>query len=301
MVAVDFAQLQVFSAVAEELHFGRAAERLHLAQPYLSRTIRALEADLGAPLFDRTTRRVELTPAGRALLEPAEAILRMRERARADVQHAHRGDSGHLQISFAGPSSQVMVGKLARKVREQYQRIDLAFRPGRYGPAVLQELLEHTTDLGLARFAHAPPGVASRAVAVERGVLAVPAAHPVAEAASISFADLHGEPFVMLPEAFGSAVRAMFVSGCHAAGFAPNIVQTAPDSWTCVALVAAGVGLHFTTDAAIRQMTLEGVRVVPLAEETPSVYGYLVWRTSNRDPALANVLRLSEQVLPTVA
>ena len=298
--AVDFTQLEVFSAVAAELHFGRAAERLHLAQPYLSRTIRALEADLGTPLFDRTTRRVELTPAGRALLEPAAAILRLGERARSDVEQAHRGDSGHLRLSFAGPSSQVMVGTLARKVRERYQRIDLAFRPGRYGPAVLRELLEHTTDLGIARFRHAPPGVQSRAVATERGVLAVPAGHRVADGASVSFADLRGEPFVMLPEAFGSAVRAMFISGCHAAGFAPDIVQTAPDSWTCVALVAAGVGLHFTTDAAVRQMTLDGVRIVPLAEDIPPVFGYLLWRTADPNPALANVLRLSEQVLPTV-
>jgi DNA-binding transcriptional LysR family regulator len=297
---VDLIQLQVFCVVAEELHFGRAAGRLHLAQPYLSRTIRALEADLGTPLFERTTRRVELTPAGRALLEPAAAILRMGERARSDVEAAHRGESGHVRLSFAGPSSQVMVGNLARKVREQHRRIDLAFRPGRYGPAVVAELLEHTTDLAIARFEHAPPGVQSRAVARERGVLAVPAGHPVADAASVSFAELRGEPFITLPEAFGSAVRAMFVSGCHAAGFAPDIVQTAPDSWTCVALVAAGVGMHFTTDSAVNQMILDGVRIVPLTEEISPIFGYLLWRAGDRDPALARVLAISEQVLPTV-
>jgi DNA-binding transcriptional LysR family regulator len=150
---VDLSQLEVFGVVAEELHFGRAAERLHLAQPHLSRTIRALEADLGTPLFDRTTRRVELTPAGRALLEPAAAILRMGDRARADVAAARRGDSGHVRFSFAGPSSQVMVGRLARKVRERYRRIDLAFQPGRYGPVVVRELLEHATgwSAGTAR------------------------------------------------------------------------------------------------------------------------------------------------------
>ena len=298
---MDLSQLEVFGVVAEELHFGRAAERLHLAQPHLSRTIRALEADLGTALFDRTTRRVELTPAGRALLEPAAAILRTRERARADVAAARRGDTGQVRFSFAGPSSQVMVGRLARRVRERYSRIDLAFRPGRYGPVVVRELLEHTTDLGIARFEHAPPGVDSRAVARERGVLVVPSDHPVAAAASVSFAELRGEPFITLPEAFGSAVRAMFVSGCYTAGFAPEIVQTAPDSWTCVALVAAGVGLHFTTDSAVRQMTLDGVRIVPLAEEIPPVFSYLLWRAGDQDPALAHVLELSQQVLPTVA
>ncbi|MFC5752421.1 LysR substrate-binding domain-containing protein [Actinomadura rugatobispora] len=298
---MDFIQLKVFRAVAEELHFGRAAKRLHLAQPYISRTMRALEADLGAPLFDRTTRRVELTPAGRALLEPAAAILRMGEQARAEVEAAHHGDSGRVRFSFAGPASQAMVGRLARTVRERHRRIDLAFRPGRYGPAVVRELLEHTTDLAIARFEHPPAGVESRVVARESGIVAVPSAHPVAAAASVSFADLRGEPFIAMPEEYGSAVRAMFVNGCHAAGFVPDVVQTAPDSWTCFALVAAGVGLHFSTDSAVAQMTLDGVRILPLAEEIPPIYAHLLWRSGDRDPALAKVLRTSEEVLPTVA
>jgi DNA-binding transcriptional LysR family regulator len=301
MARMDFSQLEVFSAVAAELHFGRAAEQLHLAQPYLSRTIRSLEADLGAPLFDRTTRRVELTPAGRALVEPAAALLRMAEQARAEVEAAHRGDSGRVRISFAGPSSLAMVGTLARTTRERYRRIDLAVRPGRYGTGTIRELRERVTDLAIARFEHAPPGVASRAVATETGVLAVPTDHPLARAAAVSLGQLHDEPFITLPEAAGSAVRAMFVSRCQAAGFAPDIVQTAPDSWTCVALVAAGVGLHFTTESALRQMNADGVAAVPLADPLPPIYGYLLWRAGDRDPALARVLELSEQVLPTVS
>ncbi|MEV5831443.1 LysR substrate-binding domain-containing protein [Spirillospora sp. NPDC052242] len=297
---MDFTQLKVFRAIADELHFGRAAKRLHLPQPYLSRTIRALENDLGAPLFERTTRRVELTPAGQALIEPAEAILRLEERARAEVEAAHRGDAGRVRFSFAGPASQAMVGRLARTVRERHERIDLAFRPGRYGPSVVRELLEHDTDLAIARFQHAPTGVDSRVVARERGVLAVPAVHPAAQAPSVSFADLRNEPFIALPEDFGSAVRTMFVNACHTAGFVPDIVQTAPDSWTCVALVAAGVGLHFTTDSAVSQMPLDGVRIVPLTEDIPPVHGYLLWRTGDRDPALTKILRTSEEVLPTV-
>ncbi|MCD0449131.1 LysR family substrate-binding domain-containing protein [Actinocorallia sp. API 0066] len=193
-----------------------------------------------------------------------------------------------------------MVGALARAVRERHRRIDLAFRPGRYGPAAVRELLDHTTDLAIARFSHAPVGVESRMVAREHGVLAVPAGHPFAGAESVSFADLYGEPLIALPESVESAVHAMFVAGCHTAGFAPDIVQTAPDSWTCVALVAAGVGLHFTTDSAVAQMTLDGVRIVPLTEGMPPISGYLLWRADDRDPALAKVLELSERVLPTV-
>ena len=298
---MDFIQLEVFRAVAEELHFGRAAARLHLAQPYLSRTIRALEADLGAQLFDRTTRRVELTPAGRALLDPAARILRLGERARADVEAAHRGGSGRVRFSFAGPSSQAMVSMLARTVRERQRGIEFAVRPGRYGHTAVRELLEGETDLAIARFDRPPPGVGSRVVVEERCVLVVPSDHRMAERAAVSFADLRDEPFIALPESFGSVVRAQFTARCHLAGFAPDIVQTAPDSWTCVALVAAGVGLHVTTESALSRMALDGVRMVQLADDIPPIHGYLLWRAGTPDPALATVLRISEGVLPTVS
>ncbi|MEV6062875.1 LysR substrate-binding domain-containing protein [Nocardia asteroides] len=300
---MELRQLEIFCAVAEELHFGRAAARLHLAQPYLSRTVRALETDLGAPLFDRTTRRVELTPAGQVLRESAAAMLRIEERARAEVTAAHRGEAGTVRLSFAGPSSQPMVGRLTRAIRAKHPAITLAVRPGRYGPGVLADLLDRSTDLAIARFACPPTDMASRPVARELGVLVVPASHPVAERDAVSLTELRDEPFITLPERSGSAVRSMFTTACHAAGFEPGIVQTAPDSWTCVALVAAGVGLHFTTDAAARQLPTEGVRVVPLADDVaiPPVLGYLVWRHGDPDPALDRVLRLSEQVLPTVS
>ena len=167
-------------------------------------------------------------------------------------------------------------------------RPDLLGQPGELRKVLLAEahlcfqrwVLERGTDLAITRFGHAPPGMASRAVARERGVLAVPSDHPVAAARPVSFAELRGEPFIALPEALGSAVRALVAAGCHAAGFAPDIVQTAPDSWTCVALVAAGVGLHFTTDAALEQMTLDGVRAVAIEDEIPPIFGYLVWRSA---------------------
>ncbi|GEM31251.1 LysR family transcriptional regulator [Nocardia neocaledoniensis NBRC 108232] len=300
---MELRQLEIFCAVAEELHFGRAAERLHLAQPYLSRSVRALEADLGTPLFERTTRRVELTHAGHVLRDSAAAMLRIEARARADVTAAHRGEAGTVRLSFAGPSSQAMVGRLARAIRERHAGITLAVRPGRYGPGVLDELLDRSTDLAIARFACAPPEVECRPVARELGVLVVPASHPVAQRDAVSLTALRYEPFITLPEGSGSAVRSTFTAACRAAGFEPEIAQTAPDSWTCVALVAAGVGLHFTTDAAAATLPTEGVRVMPLAGDIPiaPVLGYLVWRQGDHDPTLRRVLHLSEQVLPTVS
>jgi DNA-binding transcriptional LysR family regulator len=295
---MDVPQLRAFVAVAEHLHFGHAADRLHLAQPYLSRTIRALEDDLGAPLFHRTTRRVELTPAGAALVPHARAMLAAGDAARAAVTAAQQGRSGRIRIGFAGPSAHVVLGQLARAVREQHPLIDLEFLPGRYGATAVAELLRHRADLALARFAEPPAGVASRSVSRDRCVVAVPIGHRLADADELRFADFRDEPFVAFPESFGSAVRGMLVSHCQAAGFAPRFAQTAPDSWTCVALVSAGVGLHFTTASAVTHLPLDGVRVREIADPLPAISVYLIWREDDDDPVLDRVLRTSEEILP---
>jgi DNA-binding transcriptional LysR family regulator len=298
---VDLHQLRAFVAVAAELHFGRAAERLHLAQPYLSRTIRALEEDLGAPLFRRTTRRVELTAAGAALVERAQRILALEEETRSAITAAHQGRSGRVRIGFAGPSAHLAVGTLARAVREQHPLVDLDFLPGRYGASAVADLLHHDSDLAIARFAEPPAGVSSRAIARDRCVVAVPAAHRLAEGDPLQFADFRDEPFVAFPESFGSAVRAVLVARCQALGFAPRFAQTAPDSWTSIALVAAGVGLHFTTASAVVNLPLDGVRICDVADPLPLITVYLIWREGDDDAVLQRVLRTSKEVLPDAA
>jgi DNA-binding transcriptional LysR family regulator len=296
---MDPTQLRVFLAVAENLHFGRAAERLHLAQPYLSRTVRSLEDDLGAPLFTRTTRKVELTPAGQALIEPARAILALHSSAREMVRAAHHGESGTVRINFAGPSSHAMVGRLARAVRRQHPLIKLELQPGRYGTTAVRELVDNGTDLAIARFAAPPTGVRSRSIARETCVVVVPADHPLADTSEVEFADLRDEPVVAFPEAFGSALRQMLVEQCQASGFVPTFVQESPDTWTSVALVAAGVGLHVTTDTAVAHIPLDGVQVVPLTQKAPPFFVFLLWRRGDVEPALAHVLGTAEKLLPT--
>jgi DNA-binding transcriptional LysR family regulator len=297
---VDPTQLRVFLAVAENLHFGQAAEQLHLAQPYLSRTVRALEDDLGAPLFARTTRKVELTPAGRALIEPARAIVGMHAEARESVRAAHHGESGRVRLAFAGPSSHMMIGRLARAVRQHHPLIKLELQPGRYGATIIRDLIGNDTDLAMARFAEPPAGVESRGIARETCVVVVPADHPRAGEVEVSIADLSGESFIAFPEAYGSAVRRLLVEQGQAAGFAPSFVQESPDSWTSVALVAAGVGLHFTTDTAVAHMPLDGVRVIRVTDQTPPVFVYLLWRRDDHEPALAHVLTKANELFPTV-
>ncbi|MEU6698617.1 LysR substrate-binding domain-containing protein [Pseudonocardia sp. NPDC046786] len=294
---MDQAQLRVFLAVADELHFGRAAERLHLAQPYLSRTVRALESELGAALFHRTTRRVELTPAGRALVPLARELVALAGRARDAVTAAAEGRSGRVRIAFAGPSAQVYVGRLARAVREDHPLVDLDLVPGRYGATAMAALHRRDVDLVLAWFVEPPAGVRSRRIVEDRCVIALPTGHRLAAGAEIAPAELWDEPLVGLPESAGSMVRSQLVGRCQEAGFTPRFVQSAPDSWTCMALVAAGVGLHVTTAGAVEHMSLDGVVVREMAGELPAVSIHLIWRDDG-DPVLRRVLDTAERALP---
>lgn len=296
---MDSHQLRAFVTVAEELHFGRAAERLHLAQPYLSRTIKALEEDLAAALFARTTRRVELTPAGAALLERAQRMLAGEQETRAAVTAAQEGRIGRIRLGFAGPSAHQAVGTLARAVRERHPLIDLEFQPGRYGASAVADLRSRDSDLVLARFTEAPPDVASRPIATDRFVLALPEGHRLAAGGPVRLTDLRDEPFVAFPESFGSAVRAILVTHCQAVGFTPRFAQTSPDTWTSIALVAAGAGLHFTSASAVATLPLDGVRITDVADALPAVTVYLIWRSDDETPALRRVLDTAAEVLPT--
>lgn len=294
---VDAGQLRTFLAVAEELHFGRAAERLYLAQPYLSRSVRALERDLGTTLFRRTTRRVELTPAGAALVDHARELVAADVRARDAVAAAAQGRHGRVRIAFAGPSAQVFVGRLARAVREEHPLVDLELQPGNYGATALTALRRGATDLVLAWFVDPPPQPRSRRILRDRCVVALPLGHRLAANATVDVADLRDEPLVGLPESTGSMVRNQLVACCQETGFVPRFVQSAPDSWTCMALVAAGVGVHVTTASAAEHMSLDGVVVRELTGGLGPVAIHLLWR-DDAGPVLDRVLDTSNRALP---
>lgn len=296
---MDLHQLEAFLAVAEELHFGRAAERLHIGQPPLSRTIKQLERDLGAQLFERTTRSVRLTTAGQALVGPAREVLDGCRLARSAVRAAGQGETGRVRLGFAGPSSYLLIGQLARLVRQRQPGIELSLQSVTYGLEALRLVIEGAMDLAIVRWGMEPPGIASRVVAAEHYVLVVPEGHPLAARGEISMADCRNEPFVSLPADPGSSVRDAFIRACYEAGFAPNIVQAAPDSWTVMALVAAGVGVTFTIDTAVANMPTDGIAVVPLVEGREPSYARLAWRAQDDNPALREVLRASEEALPS--
>lgn len=298
---MELHHLEAFLAVADELHFGRASERLHMAQPPLSRLIKKLERELGAPLFERTTRSVRLTTAGAALVRPANDVLEGVRVARRAVRSAGRGETGRVRLGFAGPSSHVLVGQLGRVVREQHPGIELSLRSTTYNYEALRSLVDGELDLAIARWRIEPEGVEHRPIAAERYVIVVPASHRFASRKRLSMADLRDEEFVALPADPGSSVRDGMFELSKAAGYQPNVVQTAPDSWTVMALVAAGVGITLTLDTAVANVVQNGISVIPLKEGGRASYQQLVWRQGDRNPALLAVLRSSEEALPTPA
>ena len=293
---MDFNQLRVFLAVAEELHFGRAAERLRLAQPPVSRTVRQLERDIGVDLFIRSTRNVRLSAAGEALIGPAREILALEAQARARSLAAERGAAGVVTLAYAGASTHVLVGVLAREVRAVYPDIEILLRSQDFALPALSRVLRDEVDISLGRWDFMPAGVESRVIVEEHLVLAVPAAHALAGREEVSMAELEGEPLIALPPHEGSVLGDRLRRLSLAAGFDPNIVQRAPESWTAMSLVSAGVGCSLTVSSVADNVSDPHVHFLRVLDETVPIYLRMAWRPSSNNPALEPVLALSEQV-----
>jgi DNA-binding transcriptional LysR family regulator len=295
---MEIGQLRAFLALADELHFGRAAERLQMAQPPLSRTIQQLEKELGTRLFDRTTRSVRLTPAGTALIKPARDILDACSAARISVQAAAMDDFRSIRVGFAGPTAQSLIRQLARQVRLDQPDIELVLLDVTRLHSAVDEIMAGEIDLGVARWIVQPVGIASRILAEEHYVLVVPEGHPLADSALLPLAEVADEKFVALSADPGSGARDAFISSAHAAGFVPEVVQTAPDWWTLAALVAAGVGIAFAVDKVLEEIDQHGIRVVSLEEGLPPTFARLAWRENDDRRALHDVLAVAAKLWP---
>lgn len=298
--AVEIQQIKVFLAVAEELHFGRAAERLRLAQPPVSRSIQQLEREVGAPLFDRSTRRVALTSTGESLVGPAREILASMERFATTARAAGRGEIGHVRFAYAGASSNAMVGRLSRAVRHEHPGIQFELLSQRFAQLAMGSLERDEIDIALGRWDHVPSGVDTRTIAVERLMVALPETHRLASSEAVSIADLRSEPFVSLPAETGSVLLERLRGLSRDAGFSADVVQYAPDTWTVMSLVSAEVGCSLTLSSVVHSIADPHLRFLPLTDDTDPVELRMAWKRDSRDRALAAVLRTSQEVLPTV-
>ncbi|ALV39798.1 LysR family transcriptional regulator [Pseudarthrobacter sulfonivorans] len=287
---MEINQLVAFLAVADELHFGRAAERLHVAQPPLSRTIKQLETELGSRLLDRTTRSVKLTSSGRALIGPATEVLEALRRAEDAVRSADGGESGLVRIAFAGVSTHQLVARLARLVRSQRPGIQLDLSSQNFAQPAMTKLVQGDTDIAFGRWDVIPAEVASKVVSRDSLVIALPDTHRLAGARRLAIVQLAAEGFVSLPSYEGAVLPDRLRRLARDNGFVPSIVQVAPDTQTALALVSAEVGCHLTLASVAVNATDPHIVFIPLDDTTADVDLRAAWRRNDTNPAVKAVL-----------
>ncbi len=294
---MELRHLRAFVAVAEELHFGRAAVRLHMAQPPLSQQIKQLEQELGVLLLQRTTRQVRLTNAGAVFLDHAVRVLAEADRARESVLLAEQGERGEIRVGLTGVTTWRLLPRMTRLYRERYPLVRLELHPAVFSGAQLSALVDGTIDVGFLR-APVPPPLASRTLFDEPLVAVLPEEHPLARCRSVALADLAEENFVCYPARQGSSLRDTAMRACYSVGFAPRIAQEAPDTYTVVALVGAAVGVALLPASAER-LQLEGVVFRPVTGADVQVPITLAWRRDDPSPVLAGFLEVAAAILPS--
>jgi DNA-binding transcriptional LysR family regulator len=259
---VELRHLRYFIAVAEELHFGRAAQRLHMAQPPLSQQIRQLEVIVGTPLFVRTSRSVVLTAAGQAFLARSRRILANVSDDVVEAGRIGRGEEGRFDVGFVGSAIQLGVPEQIRRFRERYPAVHLRLHEG-YTSQIADRLRKGEVDLGVVRDADPHEELTATAFASERYVAVLPADHPHAGDGALDAAALRHEPFVFFPRVAGELAYQRNLRPCLEAGFTPRVVQEA-NTWTTVThLVAAGLGVTIAP-ASTAALAPPSVRVLPL-------------------------------------
>ena len=297
---MELRHLRYFVVVAEELHFGHAAERLHIAQPSLSIQIRQLEREVGAPLLDRTNRRVSLTAAGRVFLEGARRTLAQTEKMVEDTRRAHRGESGRLAFGFVGSAAYEVLPQLLRTFRAAYPDIELHLH-SMATKEQLAALAERRLDLGLLRLPVDDARLSWRVVTREPLVAVLPNTHSLAAADRVPLAGLRRDPFILYPRADGPAIRDTIISLCHRAGFSPTIVQESGEMQTILGLVAGGIGVALIIAPEGYRGT-SSVVFKPLQDkQTPTWEMALAWRHDGElSPVVGAFLAVSEQVIQRI-
>ena len=287
---MELRHLRYFVAVAEELHFGRAAARLFIAQPPLSQQIQQLERELGVTLFLRTSRRVQLTPAGEVFLTGARQTLAALDDAVQAAQRAARGETGWLGIGFAASATYDLLPAVLRDFRVQFPDVVLSLMELNAAEQS-RALHDRSIHVGFARPYAAEAEVVVEAVLREPFLVALPALHPLASLPALALPLLALEPFISFPEApppsYAQVVRAV----CEGAGFVPRVVQEVREMQTAISLVAAGLGIALLP-ASVQHLHRDGVAYRPLADSTPRTELAVVSRKEDASPVLQNFLAI---------
>jgi len=283
---VEFRLLRSFVTLAEELHFGRAAKRLNISQPPLSRQIAQLEEEVGASLFERTKRRVELTAAGRVLYERTRANLASVEHSLKEAVSVSRGEIGRITVGLVGSAAYGVLPQILSAFRAIHPSVEFRFH-AMTTTQQIRALLEKRIDIGLVRTPLRNDGIDVHHLAEENLILAIHASHPLASQSAISIKMLAGEPLLISPREDAVGYHDEVIALCNAAGFTPRIACEAQPFSTLIGLVAAGLGLAIVP-AALKHIRLKQVVYRPFIPNVSKTAFALAVRSSDKTP-LVNV------------
>ncbi|MEU7631139.1 LysR substrate-binding domain-containing protein [Nocardia sp. NPDC049220] len=288
--AVELRHLRYFLAVAEELHFSRAAERLHIAQPALTQQIQRLETLLGTRVFDRTSRSVALTPAGKVLHERATAILAHATRDLNEVAGIGQGSHGRLYLGFVPSVLPLKPLRSVRQFRDRYPLVQIDLIEG-YTTQMMAQLSHGALDMAIVRDPDEQQGTVVCPLVTEPFMAVVPVDHPLADHAAVTGPDLADDPLVFFPRAAGSHAHDKNLQPLVEAGCRPRIVQEGNNWTTILHLVGEGLGVTI----APRSATFTApptVHVVPLVETAATTTVYVVHRLDDDRALVRNFLAL---------
>jgi DNA-binding transcriptional LysR family regulator len=294
----DLRKLKQFIAVAEELHFGRAAVRLHMSQPPLSRSIHQIEKDLQVDLFIRHPHGVELTNEGEVFLQEARNILLNVERAYERTLQAKRGEIGRLVIGYHGSTVFDLLPRLLAKFRDQYPEAQIDMHNMNKNEQLLN-LRDRSIHIGFIRNVNDEPGITTHIISKEDIYAAVSDTHPLLKTKTnkVSLKALGNEAFIVFPRANRPSFADQTIAECRKAGFVPNIVQESEDATSALVLVSAGMGIALVPQSACN-IKIPGVHFLPLSDKNFNAELSCIHLSEHRAPVLdafLNVINASCQ------
>ncbi|PYI68922.1 LysR family transcriptional regulator [Arthrobacter livingstonensis] len=287
---MNLRRLELFVAVAEELHFSRAAQRLHMAQPPLSQQIRKLEEECKVALFVRNSRNVELTSEGEVLLEHARKVLAQYAVMESALLHARNGELGRLRLGFVSSAAIHLVPGLVRHMHSTWPGIDLQLRE-ETTDVQLELIAAGTLDAGIAREVRTVHGISATVIMHEPLVVAVAADHRLAARATVSLKDLHGEAFIAFPRSRISSLFDHISSLLHAVGVDFDIAQEAVQFPTILGLVAAHLGIAVVPES-MRAFAIPGLVYLNIEDANATSTISLIYATDTSSSLL--VARIKE-------
>lgn len=291
---MELRHLRYFIAVAEELHFTRAAERLHIGQPPLSHAIQVLEADVGAQLFERSKRWVRLTEAGKLFLFDARRILALSDQASETARRAQRGEAGELRIGFTFSTPLTpLFATVINRYRQQFPAVSLTLHEMATLPQ-LDALGQRELDLGFIRPTEgfAPAGIGTTVLRQDPLIAVLPTGLPLSRKKAIAISELADQSFVMYPQNAGTGIYPLIFRLCRAAGFVPRIGQVAGEASTIIGLVAAGCGVS-VLPSSFDRIRMDGVCYRPITDADATTTLLLAQRTGENAPLAAAFVALA--------